>query len=173
MLFDAAFRPSFVARLRLSPRLGRIFFKKQTSNQLNDQLVIAICDLKISLFERRVSAAAEPEKQEERTITGITRYLQEHLAEELSLSVLAEQFHLNPQYISQLFKSEIGVNFLAYLTSIRMEKAKNYCSPPLCPLRRWRSSPAMGITGCSPRCSKNPRASRPPSTAGIFRVMYT
>ena len=61
MLFDAAFRPSFVARLRLSPRLGRIFFKKQTSNQLNDQLVIAICDLKISLFERRVSAAAEPE----------------------------------------------------------------------------------------------------------------
>ena len=124
LLFDAAFRPSFVARLRLSPRLGRIFFKKQTSNQLNDQLVIAICDLKISLFERRVSAAAEPEKQEERTITGITRYLQEHLAEELSLSVLAEQFHLNPQYISQLFKSEIGVNFLAYLTSIRMEKAK-------------------------------------------------
>lgn len=63
-------------------------------------------------------------EQEERTITGITRYLQEHLAEELSLSVLAEQFHLNPQYISQLFKSEIGVNFLACLTSIRMEKAK-------------------------------------------------
>ena len=83
-----------------------------------------IDNLKISLYEKRVSAAAEPEKQEERTITGITRYLQEHLAEEISLSVLAEQFHLNPQYISQLFKSEIGVNFLTYLTNIRMEKAK-------------------------------------------------
>ena len=83
-----------------------------------------IDNLKISLFEQRVSVAAEPEKQEERTITGITRYLQEHLVEEISLSVLAEQFHLNPQYISQLFKSEIGVNFLAYLTNIRMEKAK-------------------------------------------------
>ena len=83
-----------------------------------------IDNLKISLFERRVSSAAEPEKQEERTITGITRYLQEHLAEEISLTVLAGQFHLNPQYISQLFKSEIGVNFLAYLTNIRMEKAK-------------------------------------------------
>ena len=83
-----------------------------------------IDNLKISLYEKRVSAAAEPEKQEERTITGITRYLQEHLTEEISLSVLAEQFHLNPQYISQLFKSEIGVNFLAYLTNIRMEKAK-------------------------------------------------
>ncbi len=81
-----------------------------------------IDNLKISLFEQRVSA--EPEQQEERTITGITRYLQEHLAEEVSLSVLADQFHLNPQYISQLFKSEIGVGFLTYLTNIRMEKAK-------------------------------------------------
>ena len=83
-----------------------------------------IDNLKISLFERRVSAAEETEKQEERTITGITRYLQEHLAEEMSLSVLAENFHLNPQYISQLFKNEIGVTFLTYLTGIRMEKAK-------------------------------------------------
>ena len=81
-----------------------------------------IDNLKISLFQQRLSA--EPEQQEERTITGITRYLQEHLAEEMSLSILAEQFHLNPQYISQLFKSEIGVGFLAYLTNIRMEKAK-------------------------------------------------
>ncbi|MGM9590608.1 MAG: helix-turn-helix domain-containing protein [Faecousia sp.] len=81
-----------------------------------------IDNLKISLYEKSVSA--EPEQQEERTIAGITRYLQEHLAEEMSLSVLAEQFHLNPQYISHLFKSEIGVGFLVYLTNIRMEKAK-------------------------------------------------
>lgn len=83
-----------------------------------------IDNLKISLFEKRVSAEAEPEKQDERTITGITRYLQEHLAEDMSLAVLSEEFHLNAQYISQLFKNEIGVNFLAYLTNIRMEKAK-------------------------------------------------
>ena len=83
-----------------------------------------IDNLKISLFEQRIATAEEPKEQEERVITGITRYLQEHLAEEVSLSVLAEEFHLNPQYISQLFKNEIGVGFLAYLTNIRMEKAK-------------------------------------------------
>ncbi|MCI7743919.1 hypothetical protein MSS88_03795, partial [bacterium] len=42
--FDSAPRPSFVVRLRLSPQLGRIFFKKQTSSQLDAQFVIAICD---------------------------------------------------------------------------------------------------------------------------------
>ncbi len=83
-----------------------------------------IDNLKISLFEQRIAIAEEPKEQEERVITGITRCLQEHLAEEVSLSVLAEEFHLNPQYISQLFKNEIGVDFLAYLTNIRMEKAK-------------------------------------------------
>ena len=80
--------------------------------------------LKISLFERRVSETPEPEAPEGRTITSITRFLQEHMGEDVSLGVLAEEFHLNPQYISQLFKSEIGVGFLAYLTGIRMEQAK-------------------------------------------------
>lgn len=54
----------------------------------------------------------------------MTRYMQTHLAEEISLNLLAEAFHLSPQYISQLFKSEIGVNFLTYLTNLRMEHAK-------------------------------------------------
>lgn len=83
-----------------------------------------IDNLKISLFEQRVAADAEPENQEERVITGITRYIQEHLEQEVSLSVLAEEFHLNSQYISQLFKNEIGVGFMAHLTNVRMEKAK-------------------------------------------------
>ena len=54
----------------------------------------------------------------------LTRYLQEHLSEEISLNLLADVFHLNPQYIGQLFKNEIGVYFLSYLTNIRMERAK-------------------------------------------------
>ena len=81
-----------------------------------------IDNLKIALFQRQAPKSQDP--QEERSILLITRYLQEHLAEDLSLSVLAEQFHLSAQYISQLFKTEIGVGFLAYLTNIRMEQAK-------------------------------------------------
>ena len=83
-----------------------------------------IDNLKISLYKKRITQEKEPEKTEERAISSNTRYLQEHLSEEISLAVLAEKFHLNPQYISQLFKSEIGVGFLAYLTNVRMENAK-------------------------------------------------
>lgn len=95
-----------------------------------------IDSLKIPLFQQKLSSVQEPEAREERTIAGITRYLQEHLAEEVSLSVPAEVFHLNPQYIRQLFRSEIGVNFLTCLTNICMENAKSSCSPRPFPLRR-------------------------------------
>lgn len=69
--------------------------------------------LKISLYNNEVKE--KPVVKKERVITGITKYMQEHFSEE---------FHLNSQYISQLFKNEIGVNFLTYLTNIRMEHAK-------------------------------------------------
>lgn len=78
--------------------------------------------LKISLYNNEVKE--KPVVKKERVITGITKYMQEHLSEEVSLHILSEEFHLNSQYISQLFKNEIGVNFLTYLTNIRMEHAK-------------------------------------------------
>lgn len=73
-----------------------------------------IDNLKIGLFRRRTEEAPAA-AEEERPIAAMTRYMQTHLAEEI---------HLSPQYISQLFKSEIGVNFLTYLTNLRMEHAK-------------------------------------------------
>ena len=78
--------------------------------------------LKISLYNNEVKEKSVVKK--ERVITGITKYMQEHLSEDVSLHILSEEFHLNSQYISQLFKNEIGVNFLTYLTNIRMEHAK-------------------------------------------------
>ena len=83
-----------------------------------------IDNLKISMYESKTRENSDVDKNDERLISSITRYMQEHLSEEISLSSLAEVFHLNPQYISQLFKNEIGVGFLAYLTKIRIEKAK-------------------------------------------------
>lgn len=87
-----------------------------------DEFGFCIDNLKISIFEN--NTAEESGEEDERTIVDIVRYMQEHMTEEVSLNILAEEFHLSAQYISQLFKNEIGVNFLAYLTNIRMEQAK-------------------------------------------------
>ena len=81
-----------------------------------------IDNLKISLFESKIEN--KDSQQKDRMIVSIKKYLQNHLQEDVSLNVLAQEFHLNAQYISQLFKSEIGVGFLTYLTNIRIEHAK-------------------------------------------------
>ena len=89
-----------------------------------DEFGKCIDNLKISLFQQRITEEKELKRQASRTILGITRYLQKNLSQEISLAILSEEFKLNPQYISQLFKSEIGVVFLTYLTNIRLENAK-------------------------------------------------
>lgn len=66
--------------------------------------------LEVTLENPFFSVSAEPEKQEELTITGITRYLQEHLAEELSLSVLAEQSGYGDYWVfTKVFKKSEGI----------------------------------------------------------------
>ena len=69
-----------------------------------------IDNLKIARYQKTDTEA--PTEHVERTITGQTRYLQANLAEDISLGMLSDEFHLSAQYISQLFKSEIGVMFI-------------------------------------------------------------
>ena len=111
--------------------------------------------LKISLYNNEVKE--KPVVKKERVITGITKYMQEHLSEDVSLHILSEEFHLNSQYISQLFRNEIGVNFLTYLTNIRMEHAKNCCFHPRFRSRKFQSSPVMVITACLRKYLRNQR----------------
>lgn len=43
---------------------------------------------------------------------------------ELSVDTLCNALHLSPAYFSTIFKKEVGINFISYLTSLRLEKAK-------------------------------------------------
>ncbi len=83
-----------------------------------------IDNLKVVLYQQKASAQPAGEQQDGRLIFSITKYIQKNLGKDINLRCLAGEFHLSPQYISQLFKNEIGVNFLAYLTTVRMERAK-------------------------------------------------
>lgn len=52
-------------------------------------------------------------------------YLEEHYADmELSVEVLCEELHVSPAYFSTLFKRETEMNFVSYVTDLRVEHAK-------------------------------------------------
>ncbi|WP_445486767.1 response regulator transcription factor [Niallia sp. 03133] len=59
-------------------------------------------------------------------VENIRFYLEEHYGEEISLTMLSEQFHINSAYLSELFKMHIGQNFSDYLLHLRMAKALDF-----------------------------------------------
>lgn len=57
-------------------------------------------------------------------IEQIKEYIRERFDKEISLNEIAAEFYLNPYYLSQLFKKKTGMTYQSYVTSLRIEKAK-------------------------------------------------
>jgi len=53
-------------------------------------------------------------------------YIDEHFFEELTLSSLAEQFHVENSYFSRLFRQETGENVMLYIAKTRIRRAQEY-----------------------------------------------
>jgi two-component system, response regulator YesN len=77
--------------------------------------VIKICDY---INELRKSSG-------KKTIEAIIKFIDDYYYMDINLNDLASKYYINPNYLSQLFKNEININFIDYLTQIRIEKAKN------------------------------------------------
>lgn len=59
-------------------------------------------------------------------IDEIVKSLEEDYSGNTSLNIIAEKYHLNPSYLSRLFKKSTGKTFMEYLTQIRIEKSKKF-----------------------------------------------
>lgn len=60
---------------------------------------------------------------EDQRIQKAMEYINEHYAEHLSLSQIAENLYMSEPYLSRLFKSMVGVNFREYISRIRVNHA--------------------------------------------------
>lgn len=63
-----------------------------------------------------------------RSIHAIRHYIESHLGEDISLTLLADRFYFSPQYISKKFKENYDMTIMNYLTQLRMDKAKSLLS---------------------------------------------
>ncbi len=56
-------------------------------------------------------------------VDDISRYLDARFSEDVTLSKLSSVFHMNPSYISRVFKQKIGVSITEYLANVRIRYA--------------------------------------------------
>jgi two-component system, response regulator YesN len=57
------------------------------------------------------------------TFNAILQFVTLNFCQEISLQNLSDQFFMNPSYISQLFKKEVGETFTAYIAKLRIAYA--------------------------------------------------
>jgi len=57
-------------------------------------------------------------------VREISTIIKEHYTEDLTLSSLADMVHLSVPYLSKFFMEHFGVNFLTYLTNLRVKKSE-------------------------------------------------
>lgn len=73
--------------------------------------------------------AREPENPGQETpIQLAIRHIRSVLPGDVTLQEVAAKVHLNPSYLSQLFKQQMGINFVDFVLEQRMEKAKQLLS---------------------------------------------
>lgn len=89
--------------------------------------------LKQVLEENRVGAENEP-KLSNAAFMKLMQYINENYKGEISLSGAAQVLHMNPNYVSQLFKKEAGITFVHYVTQKRLEDARELLAATKKPL---------------------------------------
>ncbi len=66
-------------------------------------------------------------KREERSgdiIRTARKYIKDHFDKDISLDDVSRVVNISPYYFSKVFKEECGLNFIEYLTNIRIDNAK-------------------------------------------------
>ena len=84
-------------------------------------------------FEEYIEKAASCLKEEDcmdvaAIVKRIQREIREHYSTDISLAWVADEYGINPSYFSKKFKDETGVNFIDYLTEVRIGQAKELLS---------------------------------------------
>lgn len=70
------------------------------------------------------NAFLRTEKAEMSVIEQVQQFVAANLAKDITLTDAAALVHLNPSYLSQLFKQQTGGKFVDYVIILRMEEAK-------------------------------------------------
>jgi two-component system response regulator YesN len=99
------------------PQGCRMVFAARTVSQLADWAIRLRSGLAIVLAEYQTS-------KRHPLITMLKKYLDEHFSEKIGLQETAEHFQVSPNYLSALFKKNMGVGFSDYVTNLRIRRAK-------------------------------------------------
>ncbi len=80
-----------------------------------------------NIFSYQIEECGEKQQNNIMNISVMDRilnYINKNINDEITLQTISEKFIINPSYLSRVFKATTGQGFVQYVTSIKIEKAK-------------------------------------------------
>lgn len=116
---------AYLSKMGLSEQIGtEIDLSKLTRLEAhaswNDAIDYFIELSKLMMARKTLSS----KKREHEVVRKIHRYVDSHLADDLSLTRLGELVDLNSSYLSRLYKQSTGIGLSEYIMNSRIEEAK-------------------------------------------------
>ncbi len=84
----------------------------------------AACSYLIDTARSMLTKEEERDRSFDDVVQLLNKYIEQHLADDLSLIHLAEITHFNPQYLSRLYKQITGIGISDRIFELRMAEAK-------------------------------------------------
>ncbi|NLJ31851.1 MAG: AraC family transcriptional regulator [Clostridiales bacterium] len=85
-------------------------------------------DLLFVLYRHFTIKGNRPQKENEKYLARlerITSYIRKNYKQDISLTAAAETVGLNPEYFSRFFKKYVGITYIEYLNTVRLEHCYN------------------------------------------------
>jgi len=98
-------------------------FQAQDYRQLRAESGLLLDRMRKSLTEHQEQVAPD-------TIQLIKQFIMDNSHTDISLDAIGKRVGLSPFYISKMFKEQLGVNYIDFLTECRIEKAKRLMGNP-------------------------------------------
>lgn len=98
-------------------KLVSFFFK------MSHYMIADLTDIHMEIHQAQVLSSLEKNTTGKLEIVKAVEYIKENLDQPLTLKDVADQVYFSQGYFSKLFKKELGMNFVEYLNSQRVQKA--------------------------------------------------
>ena len=112
-------------------QLERAYFQSCVLSPIRYRAMLRL----LSLFAQHLSIlsnqlAVRREKDESTNMTRARQFIEDHQAEPLSLGRIAQVANISRHYFCKMFKKATGMNFIDYLSRVRVEKSKTLLLNP-------------------------------------------
>lgn len=103
-----------------------LLHNKILSDMLRCETLDEVCDQTMGFYKTVCDNIQAKQKLEDVNFRDIViQYIKEHYCDNnLTLTIIAEEFGVTPSYLSRFFKEHIRCNFVEYLHQLRLKKAK-------------------------------------------------